>query len=166
MYNYFRSKEDLLSAIMDRSVTEVYGYFNPDNDSHLTPEEFELFIRKVFKILREKKQFWKLLFRIMMQPGVYEKLFGEESGSLTITQRPFREYTENMMSLLLSISAGRERNAGPDYDPMTDLLCSSMQSRVSPSHQFSRGTLTRGNTLRRSRMHLLKDTNDAWKSRN
>jgi hypothetical protein len=76
----------------------------------------------VFKILREKKQFWKLLFRIMMQPGVYEKLFGEESGSLTITQRPFREYTENMMSLLVEYFRRKGENAGPEYDPMTDLL--------------------------------------------
>ncbi len=54
MYNYFRSKEDLLSAIMDRSVTEVYGYFNPDNDSHLTPDEFELFIRRCLRSFGRK----------------------------------------------------------------------------------------------------------------
>lgn len=109
MYNYFKSKEDLLTAIMDRSVTEIYGYFNPDHDSHLTTEEFELFIRKVFKVLHEKRQFWKLLFRIMMQPGVYEKLFGEESGSLSISGQPFREYTENMMNLLVEYFRKRER---------------------------------------------------------
>ncbi|NLE35396.1 MAG: TetR/AcrR family transcriptional regulator [Bacteroidales bacterium] len=122
MYNYFKSKEYLLTAIMDRSVTEIYGYFNPDHDSQLTPEEFELFIRKVFKILHEKKQFWKLLFRIMMQPGVYEKLFGKESGSLSISGQPFREYTENMMSLLVEYFRKKGENAAPDYDPMTDLL--------------------------------------------
>jgi len=122
MYNYFKSKEDLLTAIMDRSVTEIYGYFNPDNDSYLTTEEFELFIRKVFKILHDKKQFWKLLFRIMMQPGVYEKLFGEESGTLSISGKPFREYTQNMMNLLVEYFRKKGEKAGPDYDPMTDLL--------------------------------------------
>jgi AcrR family transcriptional regulator len=122
MYNYFKSKEDLLAAIMNRSVTEIYDYFNPDNDSHLTPEEFEMFIRKVFRVLHEKRQFWKLLFRIMMQPGVYERLFGEESGSLNISGRPFREYTDNMMMLLVGYFRKKGESAGPDYDPMTDLL--------------------------------------------
>jgi len=122
MYNYFKSKEDLLAAIMNRSVTEIYEYFNPDNDSHLTPEEFEMFIRKVFMVLHEKRQFWKLLFRIMMQPGVYERLFGEASGSLNISGRPFREYTDNMMMLLVGYFRKKGESAGPDYDPMTDLL--------------------------------------------
>jgi len=122
MYNYFKSKEDLLSAIMNRSVSEIYDYFDPDQDNQLTPAEFELFIRKIFKVLHEKRQFWKLLFRIMMQPGVYEKLFGEESGSLIISGRPFREYTENMMMLLMEYFRKKGENAEPDYDPMTDLL--------------------------------------------
>jgi AcrR family transcriptional regulator len=122
MYNYFKSKEDLLAAIMNRSVTEIYEYFNPDHDSHLTPEEFEMFIRKVFMVLHEKRQFWKLLFRIMMQPGVYERLFGEASGSLNISGRPFREYTDNMMMLLVGYFRKKGESAGPDYDPMTDLL--------------------------------------------
>jgi AcrR family transcriptional regulator len=122
MYNYFKSKEDLLTAIMNRSVAEIYEYFNPDHDSHLTPEEFEMFIRKVFMVLHEKRQFWKLLFRIMMQPGVYERLFGEASGSLNISGRPFREYTDNMMMLLVGYFRKKGESAGSDYDPMTDLL--------------------------------------------
>ena len=122
MYNYFKSKEDLLAAIMNRSVTEIYEYFDPDHDSHLTPEEFEMFIRKVFMVLHEKRQFWKLLFRIMMQPGVYERLFGEASGSLNISGRPFREYTDNMMMLLVGYFKKKGESAGSDYDPMTDLL--------------------------------------------
>jgi len=122
MYNYFKSKEDLLAAIMNRSVTEIYAYFNPDRDSQLTPDEFEQFIRNVFTVLHEKRQFWKLLFRIMMQPGVYERLFGEESGSLNISGRPFREYTDNMMMLLVGYFRRKGESAGADYDPMTDLL--------------------------------------------
>jgi len=41
MYNYFKSKEDLLAAIINRSLTEIYGSFDPDHDSQLTPAEFE-----------------------------------------------------------------------------------------------------------------------------
>jgi AcrR family transcriptional regulator len=122
MYNYFASKEDLLNAIVNRSLADIYTYFNPDQDSRLTPEEFELFIRKVFTVLHQKKQFWKLLFRLMMQPGVYEKLFGDESGSLSVSGVPLREYTENMMMLLADYFQRKKEISSQDYDPMTDLL--------------------------------------------
>ncbi|MGE5349202.1 MAG: TetR/AcrR family transcriptional regulator, partial [Actinomycetota bacterium] len=74
MYNYFKSKEDLLAAIINRSLADIYTSFNPDHDSLLTTEEFELFIRKVFNLFREKRQFWKLIYRVMLQQGVYENL--------------------------------------------------------------------------------------------
>ncbi len=122
MYNYFASKEELLNAIVNRSLADIYTYFNPDHDSRLTPEEFELFVRKVFTVLHQKKQFWKLLFRLMMQPGVYEKLFGDESGSLSVSGVPLREYTENMMMLLADYFQRKKEISSQDYDPMTDLL--------------------------------------------
>ena len=47
MYNYFKSKEELLAAIINRSLDEIYRSFNPDRDSTLTPDEFENFIRRI-----------------------------------------------------------------------------------------------------------------------
>ena len=122
MYNYFKSKENLLAAIINKSLTEVYHYFNPDHDSRLTTEEFELFIRKVFNLFREKRNFWKLVFRIMMQQGVYEKLFAENSISLEVSGMPLKEFTENMMTLLIDYFTRKKETAGPDYDPVTEML--------------------------------------------
>jgi leucyl aminopeptidase len=39
MYNYFESKEALLKAIIQRSVMEVYSYFDIDRDGYLSEEE-------------------------------------------------------------------------------------------------------------------------------
>ncbi len=122
LYNYFKSKEDLLAAIINRSLTEIYGTFNPDHDSQLTPEEFELFIRKVFSLFREKRQFWKLLFRIMMQQGVYENLLSEEKMPISVSGTPLREFSENMIMLLADYFARKQGSAGPDYDPTTEML--------------------------------------------
>jgi len=122
MYNYFKSKEDLLAAIINRSLTEIYGTFNPDHDSQLTPEEFELFIRKVFSLFREKRQFWKLLLRIMMQQGVYENLLSEDKMPISVSGIPLREFSENMIKLLADYFARKKDSAGPDYDPTTEML--------------------------------------------
>jgi AcrR family transcriptional regulator len=122
MYNYFKSKEDLLAAIINRSLTEMYGTFNPDHDSQLTPEEFELFIRKVFSLFREKRQFWKLLLRIMMQQGVYENLLSEDKMPISVSGTPLREFSENMITLLADYFARKKDSAGPDYDPTTEML--------------------------------------------
>lgn len=120
MYNYFRSKEDLLSAIIDRSLAEVYDYFNPDHDSRLTPDEFELFIRRVFNLLNEKRQFWKLLFRILLQQGVFESLMGNER--LKVSGIPLHEFSQNMTELLVDYFERKRDTAGPGYDPEIEML--------------------------------------------
>ena len=45
LYNYFKSKEDLLAAILNRSLTDIYNDFDSDHDGTLTGDEFERFIR-------------------------------------------------------------------------------------------------------------------------
>jgi AcrR family transcriptional regulator len=59
MYLYFDSKEELLSKIVERSLNQIAEYLDPDKDGFLTEQEFELFIRKFFNVLREKRTFWR-----------------------------------------------------------------------------------------------------------
>jgi AcrR family transcriptional regulator len=122
MYNYFKSKEDLLAAIINKSLSEIYLSFNPDHDSQLTTDEFELFIRKVFNVLREKRQFWKLLFRIMLQRGVYEKIFSKNITPINVSGIPLNDFTENMNSLLTDYFTRKQSSSGPDYDPVVEML--------------------------------------------
>jgi AcrR family transcriptional regulator len=122
MYNYYKSKEELLAAIMNRSLSEIYLNFNPDRDSYLSTEDFELFIRKIFNLLRENRQFWKLLFRIMLQRGVYEKIFDKKSDSINISGIPLKEFSENMMLLMTDYFRRKQSTSGPEYDPVVEML--------------------------------------------
>lgn len=72
MYNYFRSKEELLSEIINRSVSEIYNNFDIDRDGYLSEEEFEIFVRKVSLLLKEKRSIWRLFFQLLMQREVRE----------------------------------------------------------------------------------------------
>ena len=81
MYNYFDSKEALLKAIIDKSVTEVFSYFDIDGDGNLSEEEFEFFVRKIGVMLKEKRSFWRLLFQLLMQNEVREQFLKSFAGS-------------------------------------------------------------------------------------
>lgn len=122
MYNYYKSKEDLLAAIMNRSLSEIYLNFNPDRELHLSTEEFELFILKIFNLLRENRRFWKLLFRIMLQRGVYEKIFDKKSDSINVSGIPLKEFSENMMLLMTDYFKRKQSTSGPEYDPVVEML--------------------------------------------
>ena len=54
MYNYFKSKEDLLATIMNDGIDEIFQFIDPDHDGILTKEEFEYLIDKIFGLMREK----------------------------------------------------------------------------------------------------------------
>ena len=80
LYNYFKSKEDLLSEIFHLGMDELFKDFDPNQDGILTEEELIFFIDKTFQKLNENKDFWKLYFILIMKPSVfkiYEKRFME-----------------------------------------------------------------------------------------
>ena len=122
LYNYFKGKEELLAAIINRSLDEIYKSFNPDRDSTLTPDEFEHFIRKIFGIFREKRQFWKLIYRVMLQRGVYEHLFDDPDATFTVGGMPLTEYSAYMGKLFADYFVRKKETEGPDYDPVTEML--------------------------------------------
>lgn len=72
MYNYFKSKEDLIKSIFNKGVDQLIGLFDPNKDGVLTQEEFDFFVDRTFQTLKENKTYWKLYFSIIMQPGIYE----------------------------------------------------------------------------------------------
>lgn len=70
MYNYFDSKEALLMEILHKSTESYLLYFDPDKDGVLTTEEFTFYITQTFDVIDQNTDFWRLLFRIMLQPNV------------------------------------------------------------------------------------------------
>lgn len=70
LYNYFASKEDLLEQIILKALKEIEDIFDPNHDGIFTAEEFEYFIDSYLKLLTEKTDYWRLIFYLMLQPGV------------------------------------------------------------------------------------------------
>ena len=81
MYNYFDSKEELLKAIIHKSIAEVMNYFDIDRDGYLSEQEFEFFVRKINVMLKEKRSFWRLLFQLLMQNEVREQFLKSFVGT-------------------------------------------------------------------------------------
>jgi len=82
MYNYFESKEELVTSIMDEGMKIFTEFFDPDKDGVLTADEFEFFVRKSFETVRENTIYWKLYFSIIMQKEVFELVMAKYKNIL------------------------------------------------------------------------------------
>lgn len=71
MYNYFDSKEKLLKEIIELGFYRISEQFDSNHDGKITPDEFEHFVRTMFRIIREEKEFWLQFFSIIIQPYVF-----------------------------------------------------------------------------------------------
>ena len=72
MYNYFDSKEDLITAIFEKGMSTMFDFLDPNKDGVLTTDEFDFFVNRAFDTLIKNPTYWKLYFSIMMQPVIYE----------------------------------------------------------------------------------------------
>ena len=85
IYNYFESKNEILSKIIRVGFDSVYSNWDLNHDEVLSEEEFVYFIRQTFKIMRENMEFWKLYMSLMLQPKVSDWLkqeYGNEAQSI------------------------------------------------------------------------------------
>lgn len=97
MYNYFKSKEALLIAIIEEGMQDIMAMMDPNQDGILEPEEVEGFIRNTFKGIRENMQFWMLFINVVLQPPVKEFLDGKPFSSVMERFAPrILEYFERM----------------------------------------------------------------------
>ncbi len=124
MYNYFKSKEELLSEIIDRSMEEVSTYFDPDHDGYLTDEEFEFFIRKLFLALREKISFWRLFYQLLMQNDVRNRLVKSSHGPVNSVETLYTNSSSFFRVVVKMISDYfiRKKEQKPaGYDPVLEM---------------------------------------------
>jgi AcrR family transcriptional regulator len=70
LYNYFESKEELLTSIIDNGFNELVENFDLNKDNILSDEEFEYFLHSLFKLLDSRRSFWKLYFSLMLQVSI------------------------------------------------------------------------------------------------
>jgi AcrR family transcriptional regulator len=125
IYNYFESKEALLSEIITRSVSEIDNYFDINKDGYLTEEEFEYFMKRIAQILIEKQSFWQLLFQLLIQKEVREHFLQTFLGSGSLfhigTEHKEGLSVSGIMNTLAGYFIRKKDRKGPDYDPFLDL---------------------------------------------
>lgn len=125
MYNYFESKDELLAEIIDRSVSEMYKYFDTDRDGMLTGEEFELFIRKLFNLLKEKRSFWRLFFQMIMQKDVmdsYLKRYAVRfSASGLVSAKSSPAFISGVISTFTDYFVRMKSVRPAAYDPVVEM---------------------------------------------
>ena len=107
MYNYFESKEQLLTEIVHQGLEQIAEIFDPNRDGVLTSDEFEYFIRKTFRSIREQPRYWGLFIGLILQPNVPPLL----------KKNPLVEFIGEYTSILLDYF---ERKGFED--PMLELL--------------------------------------------
>ena len=74
IYNYFESKEALLSSLVAEGMEEMVDLIDPNRDGILTRDEFEYLIDEMFSRMKSRNNFYRLYFSLMMQPAV-SKMF-------------------------------------------------------------------------------------------
>lgn len=125
MYNYFESKEELLAEIITRSMKEISLYLDPDKDGHLSEDEFELFIRKYFLILREKLSFWRLYFQLLQQKDVRDQFLKSFTGPVNSVESVYKNGSNTFLALasrMITEYFIRKKSRRPaDYDAILDM---------------------------------------------
>ena len=97
MYNYFKSKEELLDRIVNRSMEDIFSHFDPDHDGYLTEDEFEMFVRILCNHIRENLSFWRLFYQLVLQKDVRERFLESYIGTSNSIQKL---YSGNGMSVM------------------------------------------------------------------
>lgn len=82
MYNYFKSKEELLRSIVFTGVESITTGFDPNRDGILTHDELIHFIRESFRLVKSHPSYWKLYFLMMYQAPALD-LFSRELSEVT-----------------------------------------------------------------------------------
>lgn len=74
LYNYFKSKDELLNALIKTGTDDFMELFNPDREGIPTDEEMIHLIDATFMLVKKNLQYWKLYFAMLLQPFVMDKM--------------------------------------------------------------------------------------------
>jgi AcrR family transcriptional regulator len=125
MYNYFKSKEELLIAIINKSIEDIAQYFDLNRDGYLSEDEFEMFIRKLFSLIREKISFWRLFSQLLIQKDVRDHFLKSSRGEISTSQVMYTNRSNTVLSLISKMITEyfkRKKEKKPsDYDPQIDM---------------------------------------------
>lgn len=125
LYNYFKSKEELFTEIINNSVEEMSTYFDQDKDGFLSEEEFEFFIRKLFYLIRRNIPFWRLFAQLIMQKEGRVQFLKSNNGPVNTARKIYSSSGNSflilMSELITDYFVRKKRKKPEDYDPILDL---------------------------------------------
>ena len=111
MYNYFKSKEELLKIIIQSFMDEIGVMLDPNRDDILCEEEAHQFFDKYFELLMTRTEETKLFVQLTVQPEVI-KIISE--GNMLPKSKKQGEmiysyfadnHTENIQMMLINYAA-------------------------------------------------------------
>jgi AcrR family transcriptional regulator len=99
MYNYFKSKEEVLKTIWVELMEEFVTMIDPNHDGKITPEESENFIDEIFEMLINRREEMKLYFQFTFQPDVINVLEHEYMQKMLEKQRFIINYFAEKLAI-------------------------------------------------------------------
>ena len=78
LYNYFKSKEVLLEAILVKGLIQFSELMASYPTDLVSENDFETVIRENFEVLKSNTTYWKLYFSLLTQPQaqpLFQKIF-------------------------------------------------------------------------------------------
>jgi AcrR family transcriptional regulator len=95
LYNYYRSKHELLAAVFRRSMADVETSFAAADTAAAPTERLARLVRAAFAGVREHLPFWQLVYAVRQQPEIVAALGPElpawTHGVLATLEQHLRE---------------------------------------------------------------------------
>lgn len=70
IYNYFRSKEELIKEIIYSGLDNIGKLMDPNHDGVITKDEMEYLLDRFFELLQKDVNYWKLYFTLLVQAPI------------------------------------------------------------------------------------------------
>lgn len=80
IYNYFKSKEDLLASIIYNIMDNVIDMLDPNHDDVISDDEADAFFDKFFDVLTSNPNEWRLFYQLSVQKDVMAFMMNENLG--------------------------------------------------------------------------------------
>lgn len=84
MYNYFKSKEELLKCILDSLIDDIMVEIDLNKDEDISEEEALNFFDFYFDMIRNKREQVKLYYQLSVQPQVVSFMIDSQIDFSTI----------------------------------------------------------------------------------
>ena len=131
MYTYFDSKDDLLRAIFEEGMRDVWSTLEPRREDDPV-EAVEALLRESFAVVEGHENLWRLLYALRFQPAVVERLSLELTAWSEAIERELAELCaragfarpeiEARVLFALIDGANQHRVLGGEHYPVEEVI--------------------------------------------